>query len=205
GIVGGAEDALVNLAVPLLDLVLLVLQELLELAHVAPDGLREVAELVGQELGIGEPHHGGADRLGEGAAVHERRIVERRVPLEVVVDGVVDAAPAFAAVAEVERGDPSVLEERREIRARAQGGDARRGVPPRRRSVPNARASSSSGAWPESGSWAPFTHASWWLPRMIHASGSAEPGMRAITSYSVFVPQSDFTRRCTFAGPGPTW
>src|SRR5439155_1378470 len=65
--------------------------------------------------------------------------------------------------------------------------------------------SSSSGAWPEIGSSAPFTQASWWLPRMIHSSGAPVPGMRAITSYNGLRLQSDLTRRCTFAGPGPTW
>src|SRR5207249_5883197 len=32
------------------------------------------------------------------------------------------------------------------------------------------------------------------------SSGAAAPGMRAITSYSVFKLQSDLTRRCTLAG-----
>src|SRR2546429_9641556 len=40
---------------------------------------------------------------------------------------------------------------------------------------------------------------------MIHSSGALAPGMRAITSYSGFRLQSDLTRRCTLAGPGPTW
>src|SRR5207244_1289593 len=38
---------------------------------------------------------------------------------------------------------------------------------------------------------------------MIHSSGALAPGMRAITSYSGFRLQSDLTRRCTLAGPGP--
>ena len=45
-----------------------------------------------------------------------------------------------------------------------------------------ARASSSTAIVPEIGSSAPFTQASWWLPRRIHSSGYAAPGMRAITS-----------------------
>src|SRR5947208_4378062 len=49
----------------------------------------------------------------------ERRVVERRVPLEVVVDGVIDAAAVLAAEAEIERGDSHVLQERRVVRARA--------------------------------------------------------------------------------------
>ena len=80
----------------------------------------------------------------------------------------------------------------------------RRGFQPCFKSWPYARASSSSGTNPEIGSSAPFTQASWWLPRITHSSGATAPGMRAITSYNVFKLQSDFTRRCTLAGPGPT-
>ena len=38
------------------------------------------------------------------------------------------------------------------------------------------------GAIPLTGSAAPFTHASWWLPRMIHSSGNVDPWIRATTS-----------------------
>src|SRR5438132_8534729 len=44
-----------------------------------------------------------------------------------VVDRVIDAAAAFTAVAEVQRGDPDVLEERREVRPRSEGVDAQVG------------------------------------------------------------------------------
>src|SRR5207245_1171972 len=62
------------------------------------------------------------------AAVHERRVVERREPFEVVVDRVIDAAAVLAAVAQAERGDTGVLQERRVIRARAQRPDAEIGA-----------------------------------------------------------------------------
>src|SRR5256886_6324892 len=81
-----------------------------------------------RSLRVGEAHHGGPHRLGEGAAVHERRVVERREPFEVVVDRVIDAAAVLAAVAQVERGDTGVLQERRVIRARAQRPDAEIGA-----------------------------------------------------------------------------
>jgi hypothetical protein len=42
-----------------------------------------------------------------------------REPVEIVVDGVVDAAVVLAAVAEVERRDAEVLEKRREVGSRA--------------------------------------------------------------------------------------
>ena len=122
-IVGGAEDAFVDLPVLFADRVLRVLQQLLDLARVAPDGLGESGEVVRQQIGAGQAHHGRSHRLGEGAAVHERRVVERRVPFEVVVDRVVDATPVLAAVAQVERRDPDVLQERRIVRARAERPD----------------------------------------------------------------------------------
>jgi hypothetical protein len=34
---------------------------------------------------------------------------------------------------------------------------------------------------PLMGSSAPFTHASWWLPKMTHSSGNVAPSMRTMT------------------------
>jgi len=41
---------------------------------------------------------------------------------------------------------------------------------------------SSTATRPDSGSSAPFTHASWWLPKITHSSGQRSPGIVAITS-----------------------
>src|SRR5580704_2603159 len=43
------------------------------------------------------------------------------VPVEVIVNRVVDSAAIFAAKTDVERSDANVLEERREVRAGAEG------------------------------------------------------------------------------------
>jgi hypothetical protein len=43
------------------------------------------------------------------------------------------------------------------------------------------RAVSINATAPLMGSSAPFTHASWWLPKTIHSSGKADPSMRTIT------------------------
>jgi len=42
---------------------------------------------------------------------------------------------------------------------------------------PRDRASSRMATCPEMGSSAPFTHPSWWLPRITHSSGKTEPGI----------------------------
>ena len=51
----------------------------------------------------------------------------------------------------------------------------RLGFHPCLRSSDRERASSRRATWPESGSAAPLTQASWWLPRMIHWSGDCAP------------------------------
>src|SRR5205814_9413816 len=78
-----------------------------------------------------EPHDRRAYRLSEGAAVHERGVVERREPLEVIVDRMVDAATALTAEAEVQGRDPDVLQEGREVRAGTERVDAQVGALPR--------------------------------------------------------------------------
>ena len=47
-----------------------------------------------------------------------------RVPVEIVVDGVVDAAAVLSSVAQVQRGDSQMVQEDRIIRARSQRADA---------------------------------------------------------------------------------
>src|SRR5205807_6976148 len=78
---GGREQALVELTVPLPDLLLFVFRKLLDLFGVLAHGLGQSRELIRQDFGVGEAHHGGAHRLRQGAPVHERRVVEGREPL----------------------------------------------------------------------------------------------------------------------------
>src|SRR5256885_17064488 len=56
---------------------------------------------------------------------------------------------------------------------------------------------------PLTGSSAPFTHASWWLPRITHWSGFAEPRRTAITSRAGARLQSNASLSRTVAGAGP--
>ena len=52
---------------------------------------------------------------------------------------------------------------------------------------------------------APFTQASWWLPRSTHSSGRSEPFITAITFSAGASFQSNSSFRRTRAGPGPKW
>jgi len=73
----------------------------------------------------------GGLRLGD--SIRKLRIAESNVMLECVVAGMVDTTLiAFAAVFDVERGDPEVLHEGREVRSRAERLDGKVGAPMRR-------------------------------------------------------------------------
>jgi hypothetical protein len=101
----GAENAFLDLLVALADFVAFGLPKLLHLVHVALHGVGEVGEIVGQQIGVGQAHHGRAGGLRQCAAVDEIGVGEVRVPVEIVVDGVIDAAAVFAAEAQVQRSD----------------------------------------------------------------------------------------------------
>ncbi len=65
-----------------------------------------------------------ADGLRESAAVDEIGVGEMGVPVEIVVDGMIDSAAVLAAEAEIERCDAHVIDEARVIGAGAEGADA---------------------------------------------------------------------------------
>ncbi len=110
------KDSLFDFFIALDDFVLLGLQELLQFVEVAMDGVGEIGELVGQQIGVGQPHHRGSGGLRERAPVAEVGIGEMRVPVEIVVDGVVDAAAIFVAIAQIQRSDAEVIEKDGPIR-----------------------------------------------------------------------------------------
>jgi len=66
------------------------------------DSIGEVRELVRQELGISEPHHRSTYGLREGAPVAEVGIRKVCIPIEIVVDGVVDSAAIFFSITQVQ-------------------------------------------------------------------------------------------------------
>ena len=90
------------------------------------DGVGLIGELVGQDIRVGHAHHHDAGGLGERAAVDEVCVGKMRVPVEVVVDGVVLAAAlVFAAVGEVGTGYTEVVDEHGVVRAGAEGRNVR--------------------------------------------------------------------------------
>ena len=95
-----------------------------QFAGVDVEGIGERSKVVGQQVGLGHAQDQCAVGLRHGAAIGEGGVTKVRVPVEVVVDGVVDAAGVFSAIAHVERGDAEVIEEGGEVRAGAERADA---------------------------------------------------------------------------------
>ena len=89
-----------------------------DLADVTPDVVGEVCESVREHICVSEAQDGVPGGLRERVLVVEVRIAEARVVIERIVDRMIDAARvAFAAIAEIERGDADVLQKRRVVRA----------------------------------------------------------------------------------------
>src|SRR5207249_1441880 len=119
------------------------------------------------------------------------------------VDRVVDATPVLAAVAQVERRDPDVLQERRTVRARAKRPDPEIGSAVR--FIPRF-----GGACRRNGAeLVPLPDGELRfgvlnVPRHV-VDELLEGGLRGIAWYSGLRLQWHLPRRCTFAGTGPTW
>ena len=92
------------------------------------DGVGQAGEIVGQQIGVGESHDRGPRGLRERASVAEVGIGEMGVPVEIVVDGVVDSAAVFVAIAEVQRSDAEMIEKDGPVGSRAQSVDAQVGA-----------------------------------------------------------------------------
>ncbi len=84
------------------EFVLLVLQQFFQVGFILGDslGLRRV--VVGQQIGIGNAHDGGACGLGQRASIDKIGVGEVRVPVEIVVDRVILIAFIFTAEADIE-------------------------------------------------------------------------------------------------------
>ena len=68
-----------------------------------------------EHVGIGKAHYHRADGLRQGARVDEIVVREMRIPIEIVVDGVINALVVLAGVTGVERSNAKMVEERREV------------------------------------------------------------------------------------------
>src|ERR1700732_2153988 len=105
------KDSLLNFLVALDRLVLFGLPELLQLIEVAMDGVPQGGEVVWQKVGVRQPYDRCPCRLRERASVAEIGIGEMCVPVKIVVDGVIDSAAVFVAVAQIERSNAEVIKE----------------------------------------------------------------------------------------------
>src|SRR5258705_6673886 len=111
------EDAIIDLPIALCDLFRPPVAERLKLLYVGLNGFREIREREGEEVRVCQTQHRGAGCLGKRAAIHERCIAEVREPVEVVVDGMIDAAIILSAVPEIERWDAQRVDETRVVRS----------------------------------------------------------------------------------------
>src|SRR2546423_745875 len=102
GILGSLEKAFLNFAIALLNIVVHLLRQILEFFYVGLNCVRKVAELKRKQVGIGKTHHGGAAGLGKSAAVDKIGIAEMRVPIKIVVDGMVDSTAVFPIETNIE-------------------------------------------------------------------------------------------------------
>src|ERR1700730_712693 len=104
------KDSLFDFSIALDNFVSFRLQKLLQFIEVAMYGIGESSELVRQQLRIGESHHRSPRGLRECAPVAEVGIGKMCVPEKIVVDGVVDSAAIFVAIAQAERSDAEMIE-----------------------------------------------------------------------------------------------
>ena len=101
--------AVFQFAILFLHLLLFLLQQLLHFFQIIVHRVSQAAEAVGKYIGIGQPHDRHADSLCQRFAVDKVGVGEVRVPVEVVVDGVINSFAIFAAVAKIERRDSEVM------------------------------------------------------------------------------------------------
>src|SRR5579864_7401510 len=87
----------------------------------------KINKVVGKDVRVGQPHHRSSDRLRKGSSIDKIGIGEVRIPVEIVVDRVVDALFVLAAIAQVEAGNAEMIEEAGEVCARAKRIDAQIG------------------------------------------------------------------------------
>src|SRR5258708_18816633 len=124
GIVGGLETAFFDFPVSFTNIVLHFLRKSFQFLEIGLDGVGKIFEFERKQIRVGEMHYSRAAGLRERAAVDKVRVAEMGVPVEIVVDGVVDAAAIFAAKTDIQRSDAVVLEKSGEVRAGTESGDS---------------------------------------------------------------------------------
>src|SRR5579862_1218661 len=124
----GGEGAFFDFKIPFANFVLLLDAIALETANVSLNGVGLVGKIEWKEIGVGEAHYGAAGNLGQRFAVSEIRVAEMRVPIEIVVDRMIDAAQIFAAETVVQHRDAEEILKSGMIRAAAGNVDAQIGA-----------------------------------------------------------------------------
>src|SRR5437660_737821 len=104
------EDALFQLLIALANLFLLVGEQLLEILGVLLNGVGEVDEIERQDLRVGQTHHRRAYSLRQGSAVDEIEVGKMRVPVKIVVNGMVNSLLVLASIAQAQRGNRQVVD-----------------------------------------------------------------------------------------------
>ena len=119
-IVDRVIHAIFQFAILFLHLLLFLFQQLLHFFQIIVHRVGEVAEAIGKHIGIGQAHDGHANGLRQRFAVNEVGVGEVRVPVEVVVNGVIDSLAIFSAITEIERRDSEMMLENGVIGARSE-------------------------------------------------------------------------------------
>ena len=89
------KDSFVQLLVRFLNRCLLVFQQLFHFSHVDVNRISETMKVKGQQVCIGHSHFGGAGGLCECAPVDKIGIREMGIPIEIIVNGVINTALCF--------------------------------------------------------------------------------------------------------------
>src|SRR5579871_3390729 len=89
------------------------------------DGVGKVGKVERQHVRVGKAHDHGAAGLGERLSIDKVRVGKVRIPVEVVVDGMVDSALVLATVADVKGGNSKMVEKRCVVAARTQRPNAK--------------------------------------------------------------------------------
>src|SRR5258707_793040 len=120
GVVDGLEKAFFDFLVSLTNIVLHFLGERFQFLQVDLHGIGKITELEWKQIRVRQAHYGRAAGLSERAAVDKVRVAKMRIPVEIVIDGMVDAASVFASKSDVQRGYAVVLQECGVVRARTE-------------------------------------------------------------------------------------
>src|SRR4029077_14669342 len=103
----------------LLNLLALLIREFFNFANVHFHVVRKIVKLKGQRVGIGHPHYGGAACLSERSPIHKILVAEMGVPVEIVVDRMIDSSAILPADSDPQRSNTRKIDERGMVRTTA--------------------------------------------------------------------------------------